>query len=111
MTSQEAFHELSYYTLSRRDPSFIHQNAVDAYAAQNAGERSKPIQIFFALACLYLHVEKSLTGLQVQKIHMRLACARKPWPRFPLPAGREKITVFDVLAIPAGPHRDSMIRK
>lgn len=30
----DPFHELSFYTLSHPDPSFIHQHSVDAYTAQ-----------------------------------------------------------------------------
>jgi hypothetical protein len=43
---QEMYNELSYYTLSHSDPSFIHRNIVDAFAAQTAGENTKPIKLF-----------------------------------------------------------------
>ena len=33
---KEQFHELSFYTLAHRDPTFIHQHIVDAYTAQHA---------------------------------------------------------------------------
>ncbi len=56
-SDQEAYNELSYYTLSHPDPAFIHQNIVDAYTAQHAGQDTKPIAITFALIGLYLSVE------------------------------------------------------
>jgi len=48
-TAKDAYNELAYYTLSHADPSFIHQHIVDAFAAQNADEHSKPISVAFAL--------------------------------------------------------------
>src|SRR5262249_18691090 len=106
MTSEEAYNELCYYTLAHRDPSFIHQDVVDAFAAQNAGEQTKPIKLTFALVGLYLHVEKQFSGRQVQRAHMDLARQKQLWPRFALPSDRGSQTVADVLAIPAGPARD-----
>lgn len=47
---EDAYHEVCAYTLTRGDPTFIHQHVVDAWAAQNAGPKSKPIGVFFALA-------------------------------------------------------------
>jgi len=40
---QTVFDELTAWTLSRRDASFIHQHVVDAWAAQQATEESRPI--------------------------------------------------------------------
>ncbi len=65
-TAQASYNELSYYTLALRDPAFIHQHIVDAFAAQTADEHTRPIKLTFALAGLYLHVEKGFTGRQVQ---------------------------------------------
>lgn len=104
------FDELALHTLSHPDPAFIHQNAVDAYGAQNADERTKPIAVAFALIGLYLAVEKNFTGRQVQRVHMDLAGTRKDWPRFELPRHRGDVTVSDVLAAAPGPARDAMIR-
>src|SRR5262247_2885212 len=73
MTSEDAYNELCYYTLAHRDPSFIHQHVVDAFAAQNADEQTKPIKLTFALVGLYLHVEKRFSGRKVQRVHMDLA--------------------------------------
>ena len=106
---QEAYHELSYYTLAHTDPNFIHQHIVDAFAAQTADKDAKPIRIAFALIGLYLYVEKNYTGRQVQLTHMTLANRRKEWPKFALPEFRGEITVADVLREPPGEKRDAMI--
>ena len=106
MTPEEnAYHELCAWTLSRGDATFIHQHVVDAYAAQHADENSKPIGVAFALIGLYLHVEKKLTGKEVQREHMRLARTKRQWPRVALPASRGEITPIDVLRAPEGPER------
>src|ERR1700731_2368301 len=107
----ELFHELSFYTLAHTDPAFLHQNAVDAFAAQQADVNTKPIALVFALIGLYLHVEKQFTGRQVQKTHMRLANRRKSWPTIPLPTQRGDIRVSDVIVEPPGPARDLKIHR
>ena len=104
-----AFHELCYYTLAHGDPSFIHQHVVDAYAAQTVDEHDKPIKLAFALAGLYLHLEKGYTGRQVQLAHMKMARRKSAWPTFSLPRDRGKITVREVLLTPPGSERDEMI--
>jgi hypothetical protein len=106
---ESAYHELSAYTLQRGDPSFIHQHVVDAWAAQHASPDSKPIGVFFALVGLYLHVERGLTGREVQRVHMKLAKQREPWPVGTLPVARGAITALDVLAAPEGKARDAKI--
>lgn len=109
-SDQELFDELSCYTLAHPDPAFLHQNIVDAYAAQHADETSKPIYVVFALVGLYLCVEKSFTGKQAQKAHMQLAKQRRDWVRPALPKERGAIGVADVLAAAPGEARDAMIR-
>jgi hypothetical protein len=109
MTSEDAYNELCYYTLAHRDPSFIHQHVVDAFAAQNADKQTKPIKLTFALVGLYLQVEKQFSGRQVQRVHTDLARQKQPWPPFTLPSDRGSQTVADVLAVPAGPERDQAI--
>jgi hypothetical protein len=109
MPPQDAFHELCYYTLAHRDPSFIHQHVVDAFAAQHADAGTKPIKLTFALVGLYLHVEKQFSGKGVQQVHMELARQKRDWPSFALPHDRGTITVADVLATPAGSERDMAI--
>jgi hypothetical protein len=107
----QQYHELCGYSLTQRDPAFLHQHVVDAFAAQRANERTKPITLTFALVGLYLHVEKNQTGKQVQRVHMLLARHRTNRPRFDLPIARGDVTVSDVMSVPAGPARDAMINK
>ena len=109
--AQEKFYELSYYTLAHPDPAFIHQHIVDAFAAQNADQNTKPIAVAFALIGLCLYLEKNYTGKQVQLAHMALARRNRDWPKFDLPESRGEISVIDVLNEPAGPKRDAKIRE
>ena len=108
-TERERYDELCAYTLTHGDPAFIHQHVVDAFAAQNATESSKPIGVFFALVGLYLHTEKGISGRDVQRIHMRLAQRKRQWPAIALPRERGATTAGDVMAAPAGPERDRAI--
>lgn len=106
---QEAYYELSCYTTVHPDPSFIHQQVVDAFAAQNADENTKPIGLAFALIGLYLHIEKSFSGKEVQLTHVMLAKHRIKWPKFNLPVYRGNFTVHDVLNASEGLKRDEAI--
>jgi hypothetical protein len=100
-------HELSYYTLAHGDPAFIHQHLVDAYGAQHVRPQSKStIGAAFALAGLYLAVERGFTGRQVQKTHVMMASRSKQWPRFEPSPGAWALTVADVLKVEPGPGRD-----
>jgi hypothetical protein len=110
-SDQDLYNELAFYTLAHVDPAFIHQNVVDAFAAQTAGETTKPITIVFALIGLYLYVEKGYTGKQVQRAHMQLAKFRRQWFMPALPLDRGAIRIQDVLAAAPGADRDAMIRK
>jgi Family of unknown function (DUF5946) len=103
------YNELCAYTLNHRGPEFIHQHVVDAYMAQHADTKTKPIGITFALVGLYLHVEKKFSGRQVQLAHMRLARKKQTWPAFAIPTDRGSMTVSDVLAVPPGPGRDKAV--
>lgn len=109
--NDDLYNELAFYTLAHPDPAFIHQLVVDAYAAQNAGETTKPIAIVFALIGLYLHLEKGFTGRQVQRAHMQLAKWPNTWTKPPLAQDRGEIRIEDVLAIEPGPGRDAMIER
>jgi hypothetical protein len=109
-TDQEIYDELSFYTLGLGDRAFLHQNIVDAYAAQHVDEQTKPIRAVFALIGLYLTLEKGFTGRQVQQMHMRLAKQRKQWPKLSPPETTACITVADVLTITPGEARDQAIR-
>jgi hypothetical protein len=108
-SEQDAFDELCYYTMARGDASFIHQHAVDAFAAQRADEQTKPIKLTFALVGLYLHIEKQFSGKKVQRVHMSLAKQKRAWPVFPLPGDRGAMTVAEVLDAPEGHERDEAI--
>jgi len=106
---RQAYDELCAYTLTHRNVAFIHQHVVDAWAAQHASASSKPIGVTFALAGLYLHVGRGLTGRQVQLAHMRMARQKRSWPAFVLPEQRGVITAIDVMRAPEGEERDKAI--
>jgi Family of unknown function (DUF5946) len=108
---QDEYQQLQYYTLAHPGPDFIHQNAVDAHAAQTADDDTKPITVAFALVGLYLYIEKGYTGKQVLQAHMALAKRKRTCPTFDLPDSRGEITVADVMAQPPGAKRDAMIRR
>ena len=108
---EEQYNELSFYTLSHQDKSFIHQHIVDAQGAQTADENTKPIRIIFSLVGLYLYVERGFTGKQVQQFHTEMVKNKRLWPKIVLPAKRGEINVSDVLAVSPGAERDKMIRK
>jgi hypothetical protein len=102
-------HELSYYTLAHGDPRFIHQHLVDAYGAQHVRDSKSTIGAAFALAGLYLAVERGFTGRQVQKMHMLMGGQSRQWPRFEQPENVGPLTVADVLAVVPGPDRDEKL--
>jgi hypothetical protein len=106
---QHAYDELQCYTLAHGHPDFIHQHAVDAWIAQQADERTKPIGLTFALVGLYLHVERGFSGRQVQRAHQQLARHKQQWPTLALPKHRGSFSADDVMAAPAGPERDRAI--
>ena len=110
MTDHDMYIELSLYTVQRHDATFMHQHIVDAYAAQHPERSAKPIKIAFALAGLYLSVEKGYTGKEVQNAHMKMGAERREWPMFDAPDYMGDITVADVLAAAPGDERDGMIR-
>jgi hypothetical protein len=106
---KRAYDELQCYTLGHGGIEFIHQHVVDAWAAQHADEKTKPIGLTFALIGLYLHVEIGFSGRQVQRVHMKLGQRKRTWPSFSLPSERGSITARHVMAAPAGPERDRAI--
>ena len=110
-SSEEQYHELSFYTLAHKDKSFIHQHIVDAYIAQTANQNTKAISLVFSLAGLYLYVEKNYTGRQVQQFHLQMAKNKIAWPSINLPEYRGNISVANVIEEPPGPQRDDMIHK
>ena len=112
LPDQDLYNELAFYTLELRDPEFIHQHIVDAFAVQHAGPASKPIAIVFGLIGLYLYLEKGFTGRQVQQAHMRLVRKRRGWTAPPVPGERRaKVGVADVVGAEPGTERNTMIRR
>jgi hypothetical protein len=105
------YFELTCWTLVRQDPGFIHQHAVDAYAAQHSGERMRLITTVFALIGLYLAVEKGFTGRQVQLAHMKIAKRRRDWPRLEPPEYRGELTVMDVLRAEPDTEKEMMLMR
>src|SRR6266849_350839 len=101
--------EVSYYTRAHGDPKFLHQHLVDAYGAQHVRQSQSTIGAAFALAGLYLAVERGFSGRQVQKMHMRMARRAKRWPRFEPPENAGPLTVADVLVVEPGPRRDGKL--
>lgn len=106
---QAAYDELQCYTLAHGGEAFIHQHVVDAWTAQHADERTKPIALTFALVGLHLHLARGFSGRQVQREHMALARRRHGWPSFPLPRDRGAVTARLVVAASPGPDRDRAI--
>jgi hypothetical protein len=54
-SEQDAYNELSAYTLAHRDPAFIHQHVVDAFAAQRADRYRRPSSSpSRSLGCIYM---------------------------------------------------------
>ncbi|BBL80905.1 hypothetical protein RxyAA322_27590 [Rubrobacter xylanophilus] len=76
---------------------------------RTADERAKATAIGFALAGLYLHVERGFTGRQVQHVHTLMARRRRAWPSFVLPRDRGRVNVEHVMTRPPGPARDRAI--
>jgi hypothetical protein len=101
----DAYHHLSAYTLTLRDPEFIHQHVVDAWAAQHATPQGKPIGLYFGLVGLYLHLERGRTGREVQLAHMQLARVKRRWPAFTLPEDRGSVTAIEVMRAAPGDDR------
>ena len=110
MQLSDAYHQLSYYTLTHPDRDrFVHQHIVDAYTAQAAGPETKPIGLLYALVGLHLALERGFTGRQVQRAHVELAKDKTDFPLLTPPVERGSMTVEQVLATAPGPERDAMI--
>lgn len=108
-SEREAYDDLCFYTLGHGGPAFIHQLVVDAFTAQQADETTRPIALTFALVGLYLHVERHLSGRDVQRVHMTLAKRKRSWPRFSLPTSRGEMSSVTVMSAPEGTERDEAI--
>jgi hypothetical protein len=107
----QAYSDLLCYTVAKQDPEFIHQHAVDAYAAQHAGGTTRNISVAFGLIGLHLALEKGYTGKQVQQAHMQIAKLRKDWLRLEPPSPPASLNVMDVLQAPDGKGKDAMIQR
>jgi hypothetical protein len=107
----ETYYELTYWTLTQQDSRFIHQHAVDAYEAQHAGGKTRPVTAVFGLIGLYLALEKGYTGRQVQLAHMKIASLMKDWPRLEPPARKAELTVMDVLMAESDAEKEKMLMK
>lgn len=107
----DEYSQLASFTLELRDEYFVHQLAVDAYAAQNyEPHKDSPIKITFALIGLYLANEKKYTGKQVQKAHMELGNKKRNWPAWTQPEAKAELAIKDVLAA-ANEDKTEMIKK
>ena len=104
-----AYQALAAYNLMGGRRDFIHQEAVDAYAAQHPGPPGKPISVWFGLVGLHLALDGGRTGREVQLAHMRLARRRHTWPMLPAPADLTGMVVADVVHHPAGDPRDDAL--
>lgn len=111
MCSEEesAYHQLCAYTLSRRDPGFVHQFVVDCWALQHSTPETRPIGMVFPLVSLYLHLEHGYTGRQAQLAHMRLGNNRRTWPRMTPPAQPVHFSVNEILDLNSDAARDHAI--
>jgi hypothetical protein len=106
---QEAYDELSAYTLMRGDATFMHQHVVDAFAVQYSDEQTKQIKLTFGLVGLYLKIEKQFSGRRVQMAHMQMARKKHVWPTFEIPTDRGSMQASDVIAAAPGSERDKAI--
>ncbi|MFN8341579.1 MAG: DUF5946 family protein [Cyclobacteriaceae bacterium] len=105
----DCFSELTAYSLSLGDPYFIHQIAVDTYAAQHHLESFAAVRTNFALIGLCLVVEHGYTGRQVQQVHMELP--KQAWPVCVNSSPIGSVTVKDVIDCTAGMERFDIIHE
>jgi hypothetical protein len=101
--------DLSAYNAERARGDFLHQEAVDGYAAQHPGPPAKPITLWFALVGLHLAIDRGRSGRQVQLAHTRLARRHRAWQPLPPPADLTGMTAADVLHHAPGDDRDNAI--
>jgi len=108
--NSDLYNDLLFYTLSHPDPEFfIHQYAVDAFAAQNVDENTKNITLLYAVAGLYLAVERGFSGKEVQNAHLIFSKEKSDMPLIIPPENRGEITIKNVLEAEPGIARDEMI--
>ena len=110
-SEQDLYNELTCYSLSHPDRSFLHQHVVDAAADQLAGRSQRAIGVIFALVGLYLYIEMDFTGKRVQGVHPQLAKRRQQWPQLTPPRKGGDVSVRAVMTATPGKGRDEMIRR
>jgi hypothetical protein len=107
----QKYSELSSYTIGKQDIHFMHQHAVDTYAAQHSGNGMKNITTAFSLIGLYFAIEHGYNGRQVQRVHTLLARKKYAWAALQPPEkSAYSLTVCDVLKEQPGESRDRMLR-
>lgn len=106
---RQLYYDVSFYTLGKRDPFFLHQVLVDADGAQHYKMGAPRIGLAFALIGLCLVLEHDYSGKDVQNAHIRLAAKRKDWPQFEPSTQKTPLTIADVLAAPPGDERDAVM--
>lgn len=104
-----AYQDLTAYDLQRAHKDFLHQAAVDAYAAQHPGPPAKPISAWFALVGLHLALDQGRTGREVQRAHMKLGRRKENWPAVSIPDDLRCMSAADVMVQPSGPLRDAAL--
>lgn len=107
MTHSSAYDEVYVYAMDR--PGFLLQHVADAQVAQCATDETKPIALVFSLVGLYLHLERGMTGHEVQGVHARMGRDRRRWSKIVLPEWRGTFTAADVLEATPGQERDEAI--
>lgn len=108
----QKYSELSCYTFSKQDINFIHQHAIDTYAAQHCGNSMKNITTSFSLIGLYYAIEHGFNGRQVQRVHTLLSHQKYKWEALQPPdKSSYSLTVFDVMKEHPGERRDKMLQK
>ncbi len=108
-TDIKLYHDLTIYSLSHQGKNFIHQYVVDSFTAQNATVNTSAIAVFYALAGLYLHVEKGFNGKQVQEAHLKFSKQTKNYPTINLPAFRGELNIRNIAVSEPGIERDQAI--
>lgn len=92
-----AYLELAAYNAERARWDVLHQQAVDAYAAQHPGPPAKPISVWFALVGLHLALDRGRTGRQLQQAHMQLGRHKQVWPPLRPPVDLRCTTAGDLI--------------
>jgi hypothetical protein len=109
---QEHYNELACFTLNLHDERFVHQYVVDAFTCQYADDNTKPISLTFALAGLYLFIEKGYSGREVQKFHTLMSKRKMAWPIFIVPYYQElPVDISSVIASNDQNERIELIEK